>query len=99
VKRRVSPQVLITPDLTSSRRKRGELGLWQRRFWEHPIRDDLDFAKHIAYVHWNPVNHGYVIRVADWPYSGFHRYVARGFYPLRRVSQAEDNEGRYGEAL
>jgi len=84
VKRRVSEQVrhLITTDLTSSRRKRRELGLWQRRFWEHQIRDDLDFAKHADYVHWNPVKHGYVIRVADWPYSSFHRYVTRGLYPL-----------------
>ncbi|MGH8468905.1 MAG: hypothetical protein ACREVY_07980 [Gammaproteobacteria bacterium] len=56
MKRRVSQQIrhLITPDLTSSRGKRRELGLWQRRFWEHQIRDDLDFAKHVDYVHWNP---------------------------------------------
>ncbi|MGH8334616.1 MAG: REP-associated tyrosine transposase, partial [Pseudomonas sp.] len=84
VKRRVSQQVrhLITTDLTSSRGKRRELGLWQRRFWEHQIRDDLDLARHVDYVHWNPVKHGYVIRVADWPYSSFHRYVTRGLYPL-----------------
>lgn len=101
VKRRVSQQVrhLITTDLTSSRRKRRELGLWQRRFWEHQIRDDLDFAKHVDYVHWNPVKHGYVIRVADWPYSSFHRYVTRGLYPLTWASHAEDDAGRYGEAL
>jgi putative transposase len=85
VKRRVSQQVrhLITTDLTSSCRKRLELGLWQRRFWEHQIRDDLDFAKHVDYLHWNPVEHGYVIRVANWPYSSFHRYVARGL-PFNR---------------
>jgi putative transposase len=101
VKRRVSQQVrhLITTDLTSSRRKRRELGLWQRRFWEHQIRDDLDFAKHVGYVHWNPVKHGYVIRVADWPYSSFHRYVARGIYPLTWASHAEDDDEQYGEAL
>jgi len=101
VKRRVSQQVrhLITTDLTSSRGKRRELGLWQRRFWEHQIRDDLDFAKHVDYVHWNPVKHGYVIRVADWPYSSFHRYVTRGRYPLTWASHAEDDAERYGEAL
>ncbi|MGH8468660.1 MAG: REP-associated tyrosine transposase [Gammaproteobacteria bacterium] len=101
VKRRVSGQVrhLIATDLTSSRSKRRELGLWQRRFWEHQIRDDLDFAKHVDYVRWNPVKHGYVIRVADWPYSSFHRYVTRGLYPLTWASHAEDDAGRYGEAL
>ncbi len=100
-KRRVSEQVrhLITTDLTSSRRKRRELGLWQRRFWEHQIRDNLDFAKHVDYVHWNPVKHGYVIRVADWPYSSFHRYVTRGLYPLNWASHAKDDAGRMGEAL
>ncbi len=67
--------------------------------WEHQIRDDLNFAKHVDYVHWNPVKHGYVIRVADWPYSSFHRYVTRGLYPLTGASHAEDDAGRYGEAL
>ena len=72
------------------------IGVWQRRFWEHLIRDDRDLAKYIAYVHWNPVNHGYVIRVADWPYSSFHRYVARGLYPLTWASHAEDDDEQYG---
>jgi putative transposase len=59
---------------------RRELGLWQRRFWEHAIRDDDDLARHIDYVHWNPAKHGLVSRVADWPYSTFHRCVERGLY-------------------
>jgi REP-associated tyrosine transposase len=66
--------------LSASRSKRGERGLWQRRFWEHLIRDDADFARHADYIHWNPVKHGHVGRVADWPYSTFHAWVARGVY-------------------
>lgn len=67
--------------LSESRRKRGEIGLWQRRFWEHQIRDEADFARHADYIHWNPVKHGLVDRVEDWPYSTFHRYAASGIYP------------------
>jgi len=59
---------------------RGERGIWQRRFWEHTIRDDWDFAAHVDYVHINPMKHGLVASVMDWPYSSFHRYVARGIY-------------------
>jgi len=60
---------------------RNELSLWQRRFWEHLIRDDDDYKKHFDYVHWNPLKHGYVTRVIDWPYSTFHRFVAQEIYP------------------
>ncbi len=60
----------------------GERGLWQRHFWEHVIRDDDDYRRHVDYVHVNPVKHGLVTRVQDWPYSTFHRYVKRGIYPL-----------------
>jgi len=60
---------------------RGERGIWQRRFWEHLIRDDVDFAAHMDYLHFNPVKHGVVQCVADWPYSTFHRLVAAGVYP------------------
>lgn len=51
---------------------------WQPRFWEHRIRDDLDFERHVDYIHFNPVKHGYVTRVTDWPHSSFHRYVQEG---------------------
>jgi putative transposase len=61
---------------------KGERGIWQRRYWEHLIRDERDLAAHVDYVHFNPVKHGHVARVADWPYSTFHRSVARGVVPL-----------------
>jgi putative transposase len=66
---------------TASRMNKGERGIWQRRYWEHTIRDDLDFSRHVDYVHINPVKHGYVTRVADWPHSSFHRYVKDGVLP------------------
>ncbi len=64
------------------RLRRGERGIWQRRYWEHLIRDEKDFSAHMDYVHINPVKHGLVKAVADWPYSTFHRLVAQGVYPL-----------------
>jgi len=67
--------------ISPSRAKRGERGIWQRRFWEHLIRDQEDFNRHADYVHWNPVKHGWVRRVADWPHSSFHEYVRQGIYP------------------
>ncbi len=62
------------------RDKRGEYCLWQRRFWEHTIRNDEDLQNHINYIHYNPVKHGLVKRVVDWPYSTFHHYVKKGIY-------------------
>ena len=60
---------------------RGERGLWQRRYWEHTIRDDRDYEAHVDYVHFNPVRHGLVQMPADWRFSSFHRWVAKGLYP------------------
>lgn len=67
---------------SASRIKRGERGIWQRRFWEHRIRDEEDYARHVDYIHWNPVKHGYVQQAAEWPFSSFHRHVERGVYPV-----------------
>ena len=63
---------------SGSRRTRGERGLWQRRYWEHTLRDEVDSARHADYIHFNPVKHGHVGRVRDWPYSSFHRMVRLG---------------------
>jgi len=57
-----------------SRRKKGERGIWQRRFWEHLIRDERDFNRHVEYIHNNPVKHGYIDNAAEWPYSSIHRF-------------------------
>jgi putative transposase len=55
--------------------------IWQHRYWEHVIRDELDFRRHIEYIHYNPVKHGYVSAPVDWPHTSFHRFVSRGIYP------------------
>lgn len=58
-----------------------EKAIWQHRYWEHALRDETDYAHHVDYVHFNPVKHGLVSSVAQWPYSSFHRYVKLGVYP------------------
>ncbi|MDD2800587.1 MAG: transposase [Methylococcales bacterium] len=68
--------------ISSSRNKRRERGLWQRRFWAHLLHDQDDFNNHLDYIHWNPVKHGVVQRVVDWPHSSFHRFVEQGVYPI-----------------
>src|SRR5262249_50405360 len=65
---------------SASRKKHRERGVWQRRFWEHTVTDEDDFQRCVDYVHWNPVKHGIVARVADYPWSSFHRFVDRGMY-------------------
>ncbi len=66
---------------SDSRAKRGERGIWQRRFWEHHIRDGDDYRRHMDYQHFNPVKHGHTRHVRDWSHSTFHRLVAAGVYP------------------
>ncbi|WP_035014229.1 REP-associated tyrosine transposase [Catenovulum agarivorans] len=56
--------------------------IWQKRFWEHTIRNEADLINHINYVHINPLKHGLVCQVKDWPYSSFHRAVADGYYSI-----------------
>ena len=67
-----------TESIQASRSRKRERGVWQRRYWEHQIRDDDDLARHVAYVHFNPVKHGYVEKAADWPYSTIHRFIREG---------------------
>ena len=59
----------------------GAYDIWQPRYWEHTIRDERDLAHHVDYIHYNPVKHGHVMRVADWPHSSFHHYVRTGRLP------------------
>lgn len=67
---------------SESRKRRRERGIWQRRFWEHIIRDEEDYRRHVETIHWNPVKHGWVKRVVDWPHSSFHSFVRRGVYSI-----------------
>jgi len=68
--------------VSSSRRKHRERDTWQRRFWEHSLRDEDDLKRHLDYVHYNPVKHGYVGCPHLWPYSSFMRWVDRGEYDV-----------------
>lgn len=80
---------------SASKARKGERGLWQRRYWEHLIRDDEDWRRHIEYCWINPVKHGLVRRVRDWPYSSFHREVRRGLVPEDWAGEMP--EGDFGE--
>ncbi|KJV05668.1 REP-associated tyrosine transposase [Methylocucumis oryzae] len=66
--------------ISDSKTKKREKGIWQRRFWEHYIRDENDWRQHVDYIHFNPVKHGYVSRPQDWPYSSFNQAVHKGWY-------------------
>ena len=65
--------------ISASRTGRRERGIWQRRYWEHWIRDEIDLQRHVDYVHINPVKHGHVERAADWPHSSIRQYIERGW--------------------
>ena len=69
-------------EVTQSKLKRGERGVWQRRFWEHLCRDDDEIKRYLDYIHWNPVKHSYVPSPKDWKYSSFRRWVRLGEYGL-----------------
>jgi putative transposase len=87
---------LATASDVPRRGSKGERSLWQRRYWEHQIRDKDDFARHVDYIHFNPVKHGFVQRAGDWPHSSFHRFVADG-----RIAAdwglAAETTGHFGE--
>ncbi|MDO9225946.1 MAG: transposase [Pseudomonadota bacterium] len=69
----------------------GERGIWQRRFWEHAIRDEDDYARHLDYVHINPVKHGWAKTVREWPYSTFQHWVEAGVYQPDWAGGGEDD--------
>jgi len=83
---------------SASRANKGERGIWQRRYWEHLLRDEEDFSRHVEYIHFNPVKHGHVPRAADWPYSSIHRYIEAGMIDRDwgNGTCENDNSG-YGE--
>ena len=82
---------------SASKAARREKGIWQRRYWEHAIRNDRDMAHHVDYIHFNPVKHGIVSRVRDWPHSGFHRYVEKGTLPVDWGGEVGEIAGAFGE--
>ena len=84
--------------INKSRKRKGERGIWQRRYWEHLIRDNNDYARHVNYIHYNPVKHGYVKMAADWPYSTVHRYIKNNLLDRNWGCGNGGNGIDYGEA-
>ena len=99
IKAKFSQALPADPRRSESKCRKGEKGIWQRRFWEHMLCDEDDLQKHIDYIHYDPVKHALVKQVADWPYSSFHQYVRSGILPADWAGrQDSDCEGfNYGE--
>jgi putative transposase len=83
--------------VSPSRATKGERGIWQRRYWEHTLRDERDVARHVDFIHFIPVKHGHVGRVQDWPHSSFHRMVETGVYPRDWGGNVDKPDEEFGE--
>jgi len=98
IKSGFSRQIPTGEQINPSRGSKRERGLWQRRYWEHLIRDDNDYNAHVNYIHYNPVKHGYVQQAVNWPYSSIHRYIKNGVINKNWGGDNQDNEAdRWGE--
>jgi putative transposase len=98
IKRAFSSGLPAAGTRSVSKLAKREKSLWQRRFWEHQIRNETDLQRHIDYIHFNPVKHGHVKHVTDWPYSSFHTYVGRGVLPSNWAGVDADGEAHgFGE--
>jgi len=89
IKTHFSKNIALNERISSSRKRNKERGIWQRRFWEHLIKDEEDYKNHLDYIHYNPVKHGYVQRAIDWQYSSFHLWIERGVYPRDWATQQD----------
>ena len=98
IKMAFTKRVTIGEAVSASRQTRGERGIWQRRYWEHTIRDEQDYAAHMDYTHFNPVKHGLAAHAAAWPFSSLHRCVETGLYPPGWGNK-DDSVGDWGERL
>jgi putative transposase len=97
IKGQFSRHVNENVERSISKFNKREKGIWQRRYWEHQIRDDFDLQAHIDYLHINPVKHRYVTQAKDWQYSSFHRYVKAGVLPIDWGGKNIDNVEQFGE--
>jgi len=97
IKSGFSRGLCVTPPRSARHVVKREKGIWQRRYWEHAIRDDLDLVRHVDYIHFNPVKHGLVARVRDWPHSSFHQDGARGDLPEDWGGDMGEISGAFGE--
>jgi len=97
IKAGLSRKLKKTEKIGASRRSKRERGIWQRRYWEHQIRDETDMARHIDYIHFNPMKHGLVRQPSDWRYSTIHRYIESGLIPADWGGRVEDVNDDRGE--
>jgi putative transposase len=96
IKGRFSRVLPADEAVSPSRQRRGERGIWQRRYWEHTVRDERDFQCHLDYIHYNPVKHGHVSAPVDWPFSSFRTFVAAGFYDRHWAASRDIREWDLG---
>lgn len=92
-----SKQIARIEPISVSRKNKRERGIWQRRFWEHFIRDEADYLHHVNYIHYNPVKHGYVLKPTGWRYSSIHRFIKLGVLPDNWACDVASGIVRYGE--
>ncbi|HHT0595078.1 TPA: REP-associated tyrosine transposase [Legionella anisa] len=97
IKSSFSKQIAPNEYITPVRKKKGERGIWQRRYWEHLIRDEKDYEHHLNYIYYNPVKHGYVKKPSAWPYSSIHRSIKKGVMEEDWAQENNFNDGSYGE--
>ncbi|GAI70267.1 unnamed protein product [marine sediment metagenome] len=76
---------------SNSRKQKRERGIWQRRFWEHQIRDENDLQRHVDYIHYNPVKHKLVEKPEQWPWSTYHKYLKAGYYGESGLVDSQDD--------
>jgi len=97
IKSSFSRRIEALEPMSASRHKKRERGIWQRRFWEHVIRDELDYSRHMDYIYYNPVKHGYVKSPSEWPYSSIHRDIKLGILPRDWAYHDESIDQIFGE--
>ncbi|KTD18727.1 Transposase and inactivated derivatives [Legionella lansingensis] len=97
IKGMFSRQIAPYESISLSRQKKREREIWQRRFWEHCIRNNADYEQHINYIHYNPVKHHYVSSPSRWPYSSIHRFIQSGILPVNWACNDEFHDGHFGE--
>ncbi|MBV1907669.1 MAG: transposase [Kangiellaceae bacterium] len=99
IKSKFSRQLPKTERINRSRKTKGERGIWQRRYWEHLIRNDFDYQRHVDYIHYNPVKHGYVDTPTDWKYSTIHQHIEAGKTQPNWGVDDNWNETEFGEVV
>jgi putative transposase len=97
IKSTFSRGITKTERINQSRFYKNERGIWQRRYWEHLIRDELDYQRHVDYIHYNPVKHGYVDNPTDWPHSSIHKFIRDGIIDENWAVDITGIQSSFGE--